>query len=48
MAAAGAQCLDREDLTRDPRFLKQSDRFAHSHELIAILDEAFSRRTQAE
>ena len=43
-----AQCLDREDLIRDPRFVKQSDRFAHAHELISILDEAFSRRTQAE
>ena len=43
-----AQCLDREELTRDPRFVKQSDRFAHAHELISILDEAFSRRTQAE
>jgi crotonobetainyl-CoA:carnitine CoA-transferase CaiB-like acyl-CoA transferase len=43
-----AQCLGREELTRDPRFLKQSDRFANAHALIAILDEAFAEATQAE
>ncbi len=43
-----AKCLDREDLTGNPLFLQQSDRFANSRELIAALDEAFAQRTQAE
>ena len=43
-----AKCLEREALAQDARFAKQADRFAHSRELIAILDEAFAERTQAE
>ena len=43
-----ATCLDREDLTSDERFAQQSGRFAHSAELIAILDQAFATRDHSD
>ena len=39
-----ATCLDREDLTTDPRFASRTDRHAHSTELVAVLDEVFGTR----
>ena len=38
------RCVEREDLTNDPRFATKPDRHARSVELIAELDSAFSKR----
>jgi crotonobetainyl-CoA:carnitine CoA-transferase CaiB-like acyl-CoA transferase len=43
-----AKCLGLGHLVEDPRFLKQSDRFARSSELIALLDAAFATRDRDE
>jgi formyl-CoA transferase len=40
--------LDLPELIDDPRFHTNTDRLAHRAELVAILQEAFSRRTAAE
>lgn len=39
-----ATCLDREDLTTDPRFATRTDRHTRSTELVAVLDEVFATR----
>jgi crotonobetainyl-CoA:carnitine CoA-transferase CaiB-like acyl-CoA transferase len=38
------RCVEREDLTNDPRFATKPDRHARSVELIAELDSAFAKR----
>ena len=43
-----AKCMGVESLVDDPRFAKQSDRYAHSAELIAALDAAFATRDRSE
>ena len=43
-----ARCMGVESLVDDPRFAKQSDRYAHSAELIAALDAAFATRDRSE
>lgn len=39
-----AKCLGLADLVGDPRFCRQTDRFARSAELIALFDTAFAKR----
>jgi crotonobetainyl-CoA:carnitine CoA-transferase CaiB-like acyl-CoA transferase len=43
-----AKCLGLDNLIDDPRFTKQTDRFARSAELIALFDEAFAKRDRDE
>jgi crotonobetainyl-CoA:carnitine CoA-transferase CaiB-like acyl-CoA transferase len=43
-----AKCLGLDNLIGDPRFTKQTDRFARSAELIALFDEAFAKRDRDE
>ena len=43
-----AKCLGLESLIDDPRFTRQTDRFAHSAELIALFDKAFAKRDRDE
>ncbi|MBC7578148.1 MAG: CoA transferase [Tardiphaga sp.] len=43
-----ARCIEREDLSNDPRFATRADRHARSIELIQILDEAFGKRDFAD
>lgn len=42
------RCLDREDLTNDPRYATRPDRHARSIELIRIFDEEFAKHDFAE
>jgi len=42
------RCLEREDLTDDPRFATKPDRHARSVELIAIFDDIFASKDLAE
>ena len=42
------KCLDRDDLTNDPRFATKADRHARSEELIRVFDEIFATRDLAE
>ena len=43
-----AKCLGLENLIDDPRFTRQTDRFARSAELIALFDTAFAKRNRDE
>ena len=43
-----AKCIGLHNLIDDPRFTKQTDRFARSAELIALFDEAFAKRDRDE
>jgi formyl-CoA transferase len=43
-----AKSLGREDLINDSRFAAKSDRYAHSKELVEVLDEVFASKDRAE